>query len=58
MNIMWRRNSPTPRNYSLRDGAATYPRPTHKKGWTKPLRGIGAPAREIAVHPDVNPLVD
>lgn len=30
MNIMWRRNSPTPRNCTLRDGAATYPRPTHK----------------------------
>jgi hypothetical protein len=22
--------------------------------WTKPLRGIGALAREVAVHPDVN----
>ena len=33
MNIMWRQNSPTPRNCSLRDGAATYPRPTHKNGY-------------------------
>jgi hypothetical protein len=32
MHIMWRRNSPTPRNCSHRSGTATYPRPTHKKG--------------------------
>src|SRR4051812_28000080 len=38
---MWRRNSPTLRNCSLRDGAATYPRPTHKNGYV---------ARYIAVR--------
>jgi hypothetical protein len=35
MNIMWRQNSPKPRNCSLRDGAATYLRPTHKHGFAR-----------------------
>jgi hypothetical protein len=30
---MWRQHSPEPRNCSLRDGAATYLRPTHKNGY-------------------------
>jgi hypothetical protein len=25
--------------------------------WTKPLRGIGAPAREVAVHSNVKPVI-
>src|SRR5688500_18116191 len=44
---MWRQNSPTPRNCSLRDGAATYPRPTHKNGYV--ARYIAVRGRRLRV---------
>ena len=47
MNIMWRRNSPTPRNCSRRDGAATYPRPTHKNGSRRSVTRTSAARRSI-----------